>query len=243
MTQSSRPDYVTLNRRRPAAAVTEETIRGGGVQSATPPALEYVTINRGSARRTTESPDIIYDDEPNVNFVDSSSFRQRPQRQRTTTEEPTTTTAAPTTTTTRPARIVVPDAILNPVDLKPNLNLNLDPRKRVTTTQTPLEDINYEYYYYIEDYEGLEGEGGFTDVVGETSLPEVVTEAIEPSTTPSTPTTTSTTTTTTEKPRPTINLLAEFPALSGADDSVIADDSVVDPNADDQQRYHHPVTF
>ena len=211
---ANRLNYVTIERRRPATTEPEKTESSTQASGG----LEYVTLKRSGSRRTTPSTPV--DDElPNLISVDSSSFRQRPER-RQTTPEPTTTTTT-TTTTPRPARIVVPDTVLNPVDLRPNFNLNLDPRKRQRPqTETGADTIDYEnYYYYYDDVLEDPVVESPLDTEPVESLPEVTVEeqtiAVEEQTT-----TSSTTEATT-----TVNLLAEFPAFA----------NVADQNTDDEK--------
>uniref|UniRef100_A0A2P2I1P3 Mucin-5AC-like n=1 Tax=Hirondellea gigas TaxID=1518452 RepID=A0A2P2I1P3_9CRUS len=129
VTPGSRLNYVTIERQRPNTVDTDLQI--ADQESATESGLQYVTLRRSSNRATTASSQSADDaNVPKLIAIDSDSFRQRPERVERTTELKTTTT---TTTTPRPARIVVPQSLLEPA--KPSVIhlLNLDPRRRQST--------------------------------------------------------------------------------------------------------------
>lgn len=132
---ANRLNYVTIERNRQA---TTEIITGDGFETATSSGLQYVTLRRSSGRTTLSPQDLIADDSPNFISIDSNIFRSRPDRVEITSEKTTTTATTTTTTTPRPARIIVPQILLEPVTPKVINRLLLDPRNRNRARQPQL---------------------------------------------------------------------------------------------------------
>lgn len=134
---ANRLNYVTIERVRPTTPETSlKSVGTDGVETDAADGLQYVTLRRSSVRPTQSPEESVVDESPNLIAVDSNSFRSRPQRVQSS-SEPTTRATSTTTTTPRPARIIVPQVLLEPVTPNVNNRLLLDPRSRHRTRQPP----------------------------------------------------------------------------------------------------------